>query len=962
MAMILVSSITIAIFYFSAIHEQETDLKEKIDEYRDYIVGNLKIPLWNYEDSTTIAICRTFAQNELVVKLVVTNASGMIIYKFVKGADRDTLERAGTIVLQKQMLGKVVLALTKRYIKEDGQKLLINYAIIMLCIAFSLILLTHQFLKVFLKKPISIIDKMVQPYAMGNYDSRIPELPYVEFHAFGKTLAKMRETIQRQIKEIGDAEKKYRSIFENAMEGIFQSTMEGHYLSVNPAFARIHGFSSSEEFIANVSETACQYFVKPEDLEKFQMSVKEMGTVEGFVAEKYRKDKNKIWVSINARSIYGHDGKISYYEGSMEDVTERKLANEALKESEEKYRSLIQKIQVAIVVHAADTRILTCNTMSQKLLGLTEEQMLGRAAYSSAWHFFYEDGTKLPLEEYPINKVLTTLKPLRDLIFGVFRPVTNDSVWVLINADPEFDDQGKIKDVIITFNDITKRKLTENELAKYRNHLEELVDERTSELEVAKEQAETASRAKSNFLANMSHELRTPLNAILGFAHLTKELPGVTAEQRKNLDIITLSGGHLLNLINNVLDISKIESGRMTLEVTPIDLHQLIQEMKSLLYVNAEERGLSFNVEQSSELPSRIDVDGGKLRQILINLTGNAIKYTNEGGITLRAKVARKINDRVWLRFEVEDTGPGISEEERKRIFKPFVQLKGQGAVETGTGLGLAISRQYVDLMGGMIDIISRKGKGSVFFFEIPAKELPLEEEALGPEHGRVVGLEKGQPQYRLLIVEDQLENRTLLHKILEPFEFDIREAVNGKEALEIFKLWHPDLIWMDMRMPLMDGLEATHRIRSMDSGKYTKIIAITAQAFEDERMRTMQAGCDDFIRKPYRDREIFDALAKHLGLRFVYEKEQPKPIKGPESDLKPEHWTNVPRELIKELHLAVISLDPESVQELTEQITHYNSAIGQALHGLASKFDFERMIKILDDYAKKTEESGSEG
>ncbi len=471
----------------------------------------------------------------------------------------------------------------------------------------------------------------------------------------------------------------------------------------------------------------------------------------------------------------------------------------------------------------------------------------------------------------------------------------------------------------------------------------------------AKEVAETANRAKSTFLANMSHELRTPLNAILGYANLMKKAPDINTEQVGYLNIISHSGEHLLNLINSVLDISKIEAGHMVQELADVNLDSFLREIKSLMSVEVAQKGLSFTLEQSPDLPRNITIESVKLRQVLINLIGNGIKFTERGGVSLRAEVAKRESPQLaQLRFEVQDTGIGIREEDRETIFSPFEQKIDQPLAETGAGLGLAISKQYVEFMGGRIDVTSEPGKGSVFRFDIPVEVLPPSEDIFAElPYKRVTGLGERQQHYRLLIAEDNLHNRLLLRKLLEPLGFDLREAVNGQEAVALFEQWHPHLIWMDIRMPIMNGLEATRRIKEIEAGAHTKIVALTAHALEEERLQILEAGCDGFIRKPYRDDEIFRALAEHLGVRFLYAEEQAPTGCTEEDELDVAQLKKLPPALIQALRQAAVLLDDQHSLEVAGMISDHNHELGERLRCMVENLQYKKILTVLDDLTR---------
>lgn len=516
---------------------------------------------------------------------------------------------------------------------------------------------------------------------------------------------------------------------------------------------------------------------------------------------------------------------------------------------------------------------------------------------------------------------------------------------------PVQNQEGEVTHFISVKNDITARKQIEEKFHTLNAELEQRIQLRTNQLQLARDAAEKANRAKSTFLANMSHELRTPLNAILGYSQLMQRSNSLLPEQKEVLAIINRSGEHLLALINDVLEISKIEVGQSVPEATTFDLHALFGDLESMLGSSAKTKGLQLEIIGTSRLPQYVVTDENKLRQVLINILGNAVKFTEQGGIIMRVAVKNEASDGTRLVVEVEDTGIGICENELDKLFIYFEQTTGGRTKKSGTGLGLAISRDYVRMMGGDITVTSQEGKGSTFRFEINIREGSEPEfRKKTPTERNVINLAPGRKSPRILVVEDMEESRTLLVKLLEMTGFEVQAAANGREAVERFERFLPDFIWMDVRMPVMDGLTATRHIKESKAGKSTIIAALTAHALEEERTTILAAGCDDVVSKPFREEEIFKVMKKHLGLTYVYGKE---PEKAEPAELgvqlRQEQLAALPEDLIHRLHDAAVRLDTDLCLTLIETIAMHDPAVGSAFKRLAGKLDYDRLLRLLE-------------
>lgn len=501
-----------------------------------------------------------------------------------------------------------------------------------------------------------------------------------------------------------------------------------------------------------------------------------------------------------------------------------------------------------------------------------------------------------------------------------------------------------------------------------------------SQLRESKNKAEAASQAKSSFLANMSHELRTPLNAILGFSQLLARDENLTAEQKQTLNTINRSGSHLLTLINDVLEMSKIEAGKVALNRKNFDLLHLLDSLQEMFALKAKSKGLVLNVQKSSELPPYIYADEIRLRQVLINLVTNALKFTEVGSVTLRVSTQPLENlpaqPRLSLCFEVEDTGIGITEDELTDIFDVFTQTSARQQSQEGTGLGLAICRNFINLMQGDIQIQSQPGQGTTVFVQIPVV-IPETNTVEENRYSNVVELAPGQAPIRILIVEDNLENRQILKQLMTDAGFDVQTVENGKAAVDCWQAWHPHLVWMDWQLPIMNGYDATKTIRSLESqgqqeavGESTAttsrtersqsktiIIAVTASVFEDTQAECEEAGCDDFLCKPYQPSMLFELLAHHLHLKFLSGDQGQTITSFRDQDAQLMSDWDAELQLsqqsvgwLAQLQQAAIELDEELVSQKIAEISTDYPHLTMKLMGLFRGFQFDQITNLADN------------
>ncbi len=609
-------------------------------------------------------------------------------------------------------------------------------------------------------------------------------------------------------------------------------------------------------------------------------------------------------------------------------VIKRKQAEAALKVTEKRLNQAQHIARMGNFVFNAENELITGSAEFYNVLKLPPEPL----SFASLLALIHPDDYQRALAAFNDS---VTQKTGLNLDFRM-NLRDHSTIHVQVNAENEDIAQSTLNEIIGVIQDISERKRIEQDLVRLR------------------EGAESANQAKSAFLASMSHEIRTPMNAILGFAQILMRDKQILPHQRQHLTTIMRSGEHLLGLINDILEVSKIESGRVTLHHAPFGIEQLLQDVEAMFAEKVRSKRLSLSFDLAEDVPRYLLTDEGKLRQVLINLLSNAVKFTDQGKIVVRVRQRGQVQasggnpshrPQSLLYWEVEDTGCGIAPHELDKVFSSFEQTASGIRSQTGTGLGMSISRSYVQMMGGHLNLRSKLHQGTCFYFELPVALAEAEVVNAREHPRRITGLAPGQHKPKILLVDDRETNLELLQEMLHPLGFETHTAVNGLEAVKAFESWSPAAILMDAAMPELDGLEATRRIRRLDQGREIPIISVSASAFEHDRASILAAGATDFLAKPVREQDLLNKLQELLQLHFLYEDDLQTSTAETKTELS---LDGLDHSLKAELETALHSGDLDRLAELTEHFSPEFAAQAEHIRELVQNFAYDQLNQLF--------------